>query len=90
MKRDDVQAIYQEATRKSLRMGYSRAVRKVDKLIANPNDGLALQASQAMAARAEAAAMGTDAQSGVQSTRNQGIGAASVLGMPDRQEDGGE
>lgn len=84
MKRDDVQAIYQEAMRNFLRVGYSRSVRKIDSLIDNKNEWLALQASQAMAARGEAVALGTDAQSGVQITINQGTGSAPVLGMPER------
>lgn len=84
MKRDDVQAIYQEAMRNFLRVGYSRAVRKIDSLVDNKNEWLALQASQAMAARGEPVALGTDAQSGVQITINQGTGAAPVLGMPER------
>ena len=87
MKRDDVQAIYREAMRNFLQVGYSRSVKKIDSLIDNANDWLALQASQA---RAEAVAMGSDAQSGVQITINQGAGSAPVLGMPDRPaEDGG-
>lgn len=90
MKRDDVQAIYREAMRNFLRVGYSRSIKKIDSLIDNDNDWLSLQASQAMAARAEAVAMGSDAQSGVQITINQGTGSAPVLGMPDRPtEDGG-
>lgn len=90
MKRDDMQAIYREAMRNFLRVGYSRSIKKIGSLIDNDNDWLSLQASQAMAARAEAVAMGSDAQSGVQITINQGAGSAPVLGMPDRPaEDGG-
>lgn len=90
MKRDDMQALYREEMRNFLQVGYSRAIKKIDNLIEHKNGWLALQASQAMAARAEAVAMGTDAQSGVQITINQGTGSAPVLGMPDRPaEDGG-
>lgn len=85
--RDDVHAIYIDRIRALATHRYSRAVRKIDDLVDNSNEWLALQAAQASAARAEAVALGADAASGIQITINQGTGNAPVLGMPDRPAD---
>lgn len=85
--RDDVHALYVERMRALATYRYARSVRKIDELVDNNNEWLALQAAQASAARAEAVALGADAASGVQITINQGTGSAPVLGMPDRPAD---
>lgn len=84
--RDDVHAIYADRIRTLATHRYARSVRKIDELVDNDNQWLALQAAQASAARSEAAALGADAASGVQITINQGTGNAPVLGMPDRPD----
>lgn len=84
--RDDVHALYVERMRATAAHRYARSIRKIDELVDNSNEWLALQAAQASAARAEAVALGADAAAGVQITINQGTGSAPVLGMPDRPD----
>ena len=84
--REDVHAIFVERVRALSTRRYARSVRKIDELVDNDNQWLALQAAQASAARSEAVALGADAASGVQITINQGTGNAPTLGMPDRPD----
>lgn len=84
--REDVHAIYVDRIRALATHRYARSVRKIDELVDNDNQWLALQAAQASAARSEAVALGADAGSGVQITINQGTGNAPTLGMPDRPD----
>lgn len=89
MDRDDFMQDYRKHMRRLLPMAYSKAAKRLDGLIDDKDKWLALQAAQALMNKAEAVTMGTDAQSGVQITINQGTGSAPVLGMPDRPEEEG-
>lgn len=69
------------------RARYSKALRKVDSLLDNPNPWLALQAANSVLAHTQEAAVGADSSAGIQITINGGDGAAPAIGMPPRPEE---